>query len=225
MAILNFLLLAACSYKNTIDQSPLARKLSWFSYLASDDIRDKCGKTVVTQFRFVYNAMYLEQVRTYDLGPLNRNLSRIKINIMQKAELSLVEMDANKIDFFKPWRPIKTNTDIRTKDVELLIKSLESIDFFSQNERTTRLASKDFYWLVTACVNGVFSQKAYPWPKYKFEDLGFISLLKLWDFSNIRYNRPRKTDLFEIYGTKDEKEYLNNFNLILDKGTLLMGSP
>ena len=95
--ILNFLLLVACSYNNTENQSPLARKLSWFSYLASDDIRENCGKTVVNQFRFVYNAMYLEQVRTYDLGPIFGDFSRMKIR--QKAELSLLEIDTKTMDF------------------------------------------------------------------------------------------------------------------------------
>ena len=223
--ILNFLLLVACSYNNKEDQSPLARKLSWFSYLASNDIREKCGNTVVNQFRFVYNGMYLEQVRAYDLGPIHRDLARIKMKITQKVELSLLETDTKKMDFLKPWRPIKSNTDIRRTDVELLIKSLESVAFFSPNKSVTRLPSKDFYWLVTACVRGVFFQRAYLWPQYKFEDLGFISLLKSWDFSNIPYNLPRKTDLFDIYGTNDEKKYSNNFNFILDKGTLLIGSP
>jgi hypothetical protein len=225
LMILNFLLLVACSYNNKEDQSPLARKLSWFSYLASDDIRESCGKTVVNQFRFVYNAMYLEQVRTYDLEPIRGDLSRIKMKITQKAELSLLEIDTKKMDFLKPWRPIKSNTDIRKEDVELLTKSLESVNFFSPNESVTRLSSKDFYWLVTACVRGVFFQRAYLWPEYNFDDIGFISLLKSWDFSNIAYNPPRKTDLFNIYGTKDKEKYSNNFIVTLDKGTLLIGSP
>jgi hypothetical protein len=223
--LLNFLFLGACSYSNKEDQSPLARKLSWFSYLASNDIREKCGKTGVSQFRFVYNGMYLEQVRAYDLGPIHGDLARLKIKITQKADLSFLEMDTKKMDFLKPWKPIQSNTDIRKIDVELLIKSLERVAFLSPSKSVTRLPSKDFYWLVTACVRGVFSQRAYLWPQYKFEDLDFISLLKSWDFSSIPYNPTRKTDLFNIYGTKDEKKYSNNFNFILDKGTLLIGTP
>src|SRR5258708_8497990 len=60
------LALAGCSYPGGID-NPLVRKFEWFSYVAGDDIRSKCGPGSPPQYRLVYNANWDEQVRAYDL--------------------------------------------------------------------------------------------------------------------------------------------------------------
>jgi hypothetical protein len=49
-----------------VDQ-PIVRSLNWFSYVASDDIRAACRPGGRDRLRLVYNALWEEQVRTYEL--------------------------------------------------------------------------------------------------------------------------------------------------------------
>src|SRR5690606_21540976 len=46
---------------------PIVRSFNWFSYVAGDDIRARCGVDGRDRVRLVYNAIYSEQVRTYEL--------------------------------------------------------------------------------------------------------------------------------------------------------------
>src|SRR5690606_6468296 len=63
-AALCLIVLAACTYRGADD--PVSRKFSWFSYLNGDDIRRECVAGAADRYRFVYNGINVEQVRTYD---------------------------------------------------------------------------------------------------------------------------------------------------------------
>src|SRR5258708_39640919 len=60
------LALAGCTYSGGID-NPLVRKFEWFSYVAGDDIRSKCGPGSPPQYRLGLNPHWDEQVRASDL--------------------------------------------------------------------------------------------------------------------------------------------------------------
>ena len=46
---------------------PIVRSFHWFGYVGGDDIRQACGKDGRNRLRLVYNAIYDEQVRTYEV--------------------------------------------------------------------------------------------------------------------------------------------------------------
>src|SRR5262245_13125246 len=48
-------------------EQPIVRSFSWFNYVGGDDIRAACGKDGRNHLRLVYNAIYDEQVRTYEI--------------------------------------------------------------------------------------------------------------------------------------------------------------
>src|SRR5437762_456402 len=48
-------------------EQPIVRSFNWFSYVGGDDIRAACGKDGRDRLRLVYNAIYDEQVRTYEI--------------------------------------------------------------------------------------------------------------------------------------------------------------
>ena len=66
------IILSACSYKGGEDQ-PAIRKFTWFSYVKADDIRTECNNSTNPQYRFVYNGVYNEQVRTYDIYQVEKD--------------------------------------------------------------------------------------------------------------------------------------------------------
>jgi hypothetical protein len=58
--------LAGCGYTGGVGE-PMARKFTWFSYAAGDDIKAACTPDAPARYRLVYNANWNEQVRTYDM--------------------------------------------------------------------------------------------------------------------------------------------------------------
>ncbi len=48
-------------------EQPIVRSFHWFSYVGGDDIRAACGHDGRNRLRLIYNAIYDEQVRTYEI--------------------------------------------------------------------------------------------------------------------------------------------------------------
>ena len=59
------LLLSGCERLG--EDHPVTRKLTWFSHLGGRDIRNSCVTGAPDRYRFVYNGIYVEQVRSYDI--------------------------------------------------------------------------------------------------------------------------------------------------------------
>src|SRR5947209_6032738 len=47
---------------------PIVRSLNWFGFVAGDDIRAACTPGSRDRIRLVYNALWEEQVRTYEIN-------------------------------------------------------------------------------------------------------------------------------------------------------------
>ena len=73
--------LAACTaYPEQMDL-PGVQKLTWFAYLNGDDLRGSCQPGAPERYRFVYNADYNKQLRTYEVsdeGEAARVLARVQ---------------------------------------------------------------------------------------------------------------------------------------------------
>ena len=66
------------------EDQPVIRKFTWFSYIGADDIREKCKYSSNPQYRFVYNGVYNEQVRTYDIYQVEKDRYEIKLTSQKK---------------------------------------------------------------------------------------------------------------------------------------------
>src|SRR5687768_8929927 len=71
---------AACTAEPNGDgreiEAPIGRSFYWFRYIGGADIRDSCAAGSPDRTRIVYNAVWGEQVRIYDIvGP--RMTSRV----------------------------------------------------------------------------------------------------------------------------------------------------
>jgi hypothetical protein len=206
------IVLSACAYKGGSDH-PVIRKFTWFSYIAGDDIRQACTAKSGERFRFVYNAVYNEQVRTYDITPADEGRYQVRIRVTSEADLTWLNLERDNPDFFKPWRPKISTTNIAAADVAILRRTLQNARFFDSRPPAENISSISFYWVISACIGGKFSQNAYVWPSESFKKAQFGKLLSAWDFTDIPVNPPRKTTNFSIYGTNDETQYNNLFNL------------
>jgi hypothetical protein len=214
------IILSACSYQGGGDQ-PVIRKFTWFSYIEADDIRAKCKSSSNSQYRFVYNGVYNEQVRTYDIYQVEKGRYEIKINVTEEADVSSITLNLEDPDLFQPWNPRSSITNVSVKQINLLERTLKNVGFFVSSPPSGNLTSIDFYWVVSACTDQKFRQNAYIWPEEKFKNAAFPKLLSIWDFTDIPINPPRDTSNFSIYGTTETKNFRNHFNLKFGSDGLL----
>lgn len=214
--------LASCAdTKNVHD--PLLGRLSWFQYLAGADIKAACVADAPVRYRFIYNAVFDEQVRSYELArtaagaTLDTNVSGSGI---QLVEFRLGES----------WRPesIKRQaTATLDRDAYLaLIRQIEADGFGAAPEEGLRLPSYDFYWAVSACAGGRFHFNVWRNQTPGFEALRFPALLFAQDTTDIPPAKPYA----QTYAAHTDRVRANygrdmNFELVVRNGGLAGTTP
>src|SRR5262245_5338565 len=71
-------------YEPKVD-NPLTRSFYWFRYVPGTDIRERCTAGGLNHVRLVYNAIWNEQVRAYDVSLQGANganlVTRVLVNL------------------------------------------------------------------------------------------------------------------------------------------------
>lgn len=183
LAALLVIFAASCSYKGGMND-PVSRKFSWFSYINGDDIRKVCADLGTDRYRFVYNGIYQEQTRSYDVFFYAR-----KITMQIKGASDLKNFRIN--DLFSPWRGVNEELIVGDKELTLLKKSLKESAALHHDQRGLRLSSDEFYWTVAACVDGQFHFDAYLWGTDHWDNMVFDDLLFAWDITGVKPAKPR----------------------------------
>ncbi|MGB0684259.1 MAG: hypothetical protein ACPGOV_16260 [Magnetovibrionaceae bacterium] len=182
--------------------TPVGWKASWFSYLNGDDIRRSCSEQGPERYRLVYNAVYQEQVRAYDVISKSDGSATMRARIWGEADLTNITLSFRNFDPFEPWRHVESRTDLRAEDLDRLKRALAS-DSPRETDAGRRLTSDNFFWFVIACEAGTVRFDAFVWPDSGFDQLAFPKLVFGWDFSERAINQPRKTTDLELYGGSD----------------------
>lgn len=215
------LAVAGCTYQETAN--PLARKLSWFSYLNGDDVRAACRTGGPERWRFAYNGIYTEQIRTYDLTERPDGVFRLRVNVANKANLS--EFFVGKAeDLAAPWRGPVGEVLLGRDQRDLLARAADDSGLFDPAPKGLQLSSDDFYWIGVACRNGRVSFNAYRWPSDRFAKLNFPAILLAWDPTGVAVNPPRETTTLELHGETSPKVKFQ-FNLKVGDNGLVGVKP
>jgi len=181
-------LVSACASQGPTD-NPLMRKLSWFSYLEGGDIRAACGANAPDRYRLVYNGVYTEQVRTYDLGSDNR----LNVGVIETATVSQLNISSVG-GLLNPWRAKKAIRNLSEDEVTKITTALERDGAFGAPADGLRLSSKGFFWTIAACHQGAYHFTALVWPSPAWQSATFDEVVFDLDPSPIAVNPPRKTD-------------------------------
>lgn len=193
----------ACAY--TGGYNPIERKLTWFSYLDGDDLRERCRAGAPDAARFVYNAVDIEQIRTYDLQAEPRTGEhRLTARVIGEAKLSKLSLGSGE-GLMAPWQGEIRTTILGDTDLDVLWRALKQDDAFRPLEARLHLQSWQFYWLVAVCRDGAFAYKAYKWPSPAFQALSFPNLLFAWDMTGVPVNQPRQTSAKMVYGDRKSR--------------------
>ncbi len=216
---------AGCAYRGS--DNPIARKFSWFSYLNADDLRAACKPGATRRHRFVYNAIYSEQVRTYDLVA-DADGAGARMDVRVIGEANLLSLEIGRIsDLLNPWRGTVAAADLSAAHVVHLERALAESGAYAEAPAGMRLKSTDFFWVVAACTGGQFHFNAYRWPSPRFDGAAFADLLFAWDGTGVPVNRPRRTSDFQLYrgNDRDGDSTVQEFELMVGKGGLRGVSP
>lgn len=211
------LMIWGCAYRGRDDA--LSQRFTWFSYMNGDDIRAACVPGAIDRYRFVYNAVYTKQARTYDFRPNpNGDGWRLKARVLGPADLSSVSISPSAViedplDLLAPFAGRKSMLTLSGRDIDVLDERLAQSGFFQPAPKGLSLYSEDFFWIGVACVNGRLIFNAWKYPSAGFEALTFPPLLFSWDETGVAVNPPRRLTNFDIYGEASPKDEYVRFSL------------
>jgi hypothetical protein len=208
---------AGCAYSGRDDA--LSQRFTWFSYLNGDDIRAACVPGGADRFRFVYNGVYIQQARTYDIVPQTSGAGYlVRARVLGPSDLSNVSIDPaiileDPLELLAPFAGRKSSLTLSGRDIDVLVGSLTESGFFQPPPSGLYLRSEDFFWVGVACVGGRVVFNAWRWPSRRFDALTFPQLLLTWDQNGVPVNPPRNLAPFDIYGQTNPDGKFPQFTL------------
>jgi len=202
LALAGLIFVSACASEGPSD-NPIVRKFSWLSYLEGGDIRKACRQGAPNSYRLVYNGVYTEQVRMYDI----KDDGDLRVQILQPTDLKQIGINKPG-DLLSPWRGKTLWKQLSAKSVADVVTALERDGAFATPNVGLELSSKGFFWSVASCHEGQYHFNAWAWPSAEWDALGFDDAVFAVDPSPIPLNPPRKTETrrLGVVGYDDAKE-------------------
>lgn len=182
--------LVACTSTGPVD-NPVARNLTWFSYLNGDDIRARCPAGVRDRYRFVYNGTFNSQVRTYDLvQDTAGGGGTLTIHVGGRADLTqwLVLPDP-----FSPWAGQNSVRQVDAATFQGIVAALDASGFQAPAPNGAFLRSGDYYWVAVGCHQGQVKFQAWLNEGDRLAKLPFVPALLALDDTSVQMTRPQPT--------------------------------
>jgi hypothetical protein len=193
-------LLAGCTYRGTIDQ-PITIKLTWYSYLAGEDIRQTCVDSALPRYRLIYNGHYDEQIRSYEVVAKDDDGAHFTARVLGPMRAFAVIRDP--LDLQDPWRWTVSEARLGPEGFAAFVSVLEDSGLWRPFGATMNLLSTEFYWVASGCRDGQFVFNAWRFGTPRYGALAFPELLLGYDDTGIALNRPRPVDPADrMFGTR-----------------------
>ncbi len=183
------LLIAACTYRGGID-SPQTIKVTWFSYLNGDDIRQSCTEDSRYRARLVYNGRYNEQLRTYEITADRQGRALFVARAMGSNEVSNIFLG----DPLEIWGWRRSETRLSEDQFIALERAFQESEVYRWAPDGLRLESDLFYWVAITCRDGQVSFNAWQHPSDRYRQIAFRDKLLALDETGVRFNPPRTID-------------------------------
>lgn len=183
-------MLAACGAGDgSVASDPIRRAIGWYPFAGGEDLRTACRPGAPDRYRFVYNAVWEEQVRVYEIeAAADRQTAALRSTVIRGAPLILQSY------VLDPGSNAVAETRLSADRLAALAAALRSAGFEARPADGTRLQSNDFYWLVSACTGGVWHLNAWRRQDPGFARLAFDRVLFEADPTGIPVNPPRPID-------------------------------
>jgi hypothetical protein len=179
-------------------EQPVVRSVNWFGYVAADDIRAACQPGGRNRLRLVYNAIWDEQVRTYEIFLQPDGFAGMTVGVLADQGNVAQLLLTSPSDITNPWGMKKGQRLLDPAETRELLGLLEASSAFGPPRDGLRLPDNDFWWTVASCRNGVWGFQAYHYPTDGFANVKFAEKLFSWDSVKVAINRPRKLEPSEL---------------------------
>jgi hypothetical protein len=209
--VLVLLGLTGCA--NASLDNPIGRSLGWFNYLNGSDIRNACAERSGERYRLIYNAVWGEQVRAYDIAATPADIAAtLSVRVFFPEILNDIDLR----DPLNAYRGRNGVVPLSPADMAAFREALRASGFDAPTPRGLVLPSDGFYWVVAACRDGVFHYNAYAYPSERFAAIRFDRWLFDRDPTGVAVNLP---------GTSEPRESPTVFNMeVGDNGLIGVGS-
>jgi len=181
---------------------PIVRSFHWFDYVAAKDIRQECTPGGRSRLRLIYNALWEEQVRTYEVFLQPDGTAGLDMGVLTgqgTVTTGITNMLLSQpSDILGPWSMKRGQRLLNAAETRELLGLLEASRGFGPPPDGLRLPDNDFWWTVASCRNGVWGFQAYHYPTDGFANVKFSAKLFSWDNVPVPVNPPRKLEPAEL---------------------------
>jgi hypothetical protein len=221
LSVLFLLLLAGCTYRGQIDR-PVTLKLTWFSYVAGDDIRAACVPGGPDSYRLIYNGSYTEQLRTYEVVGDGAGGGDYIARVMRGSGLDLTRFSLDDPQAVANWNVSRAR--LTPDDMSVLRAALADSRAFEKDSSGLRMASEQFFWTSAVCRDGQFQFNAWLYPSDRYARLRFPAVLFGHDRTGVPVNPPRKVVSLNAGNPATRQgDVTLHFNLYVGDNGLLTG--
>ncbi|MZR31118.1 hypothetical protein [Sneathiella litorea] len=180
-------IVAACTADGGTN-NPVFRPFQWFSYVNGDDIRANCAPGRNARYRMIYNAIYDEQVRTYDITQITTSDSATQTTRAFRGGISV-----NWLLGAVSSGPAATHDSkvvISIKDLVAVEQALIKSGFEKPAIKGQILHSDEFYWVAMVCRDGNFKYYAWTDDNADIAKLPFREVLSKGDKTGVSFQEP-----------------------------------
>jgi len=185
--------LGACTTYRGEPANPVERSLTWFSYLAGDDIKAACKPGGPDRYRFVYNGIYQVQIRGYELTP---TASGADLTVRARGRSGRVD----RFSFdnpFGPWDMIGSRAALSNAAAAAIVDAYAAAVETSPSSAGQRFDSNAYYWIVASCSAGRFALHGFLDPKVDINELAFAKRLLAHDDSGVPFREAEFVEGFD----------------------------
>lgn len=186
------LILCACTSYTGTAQNPVERSLTWFSYVAGDDIRKACREGGRDHFRFVYNAVYEKQIRTYEVRGVEGGAQYMARARNESGQVSRFQLS----DPLGPWELSRADATLTNEQAAAIIDAFSMDAAGAPDPAGRQVASNEFYWIVSACNAGRFRVWLFDQYKVNLPGLAFVPELARYDETGIPFRAVEPVEGF-----------------------------
>jgi len=182
------LTVVACTSKGPVDNTFVMR-FQWLSYVEGQDIQELCEPGAPARVRLIYNAIFTEEVRTYDLTAVDQGSTLMATRRWTGSDAIVLRGGS----LAGSMEPQQGEVYVGPEDTRAIVAALDASGFYGPPPEGAVLRSDDYFWVGTACIDGVFMVQAYP--KDRFGQIQFAGLLAGFDPIKAPLPVPRPLDL------------------------------
>lgn len=197
------LLLGACAYQGPESRSNLVtQRATWFSYLASNDIRATCVAGAPERYRLVYNADFNRQVRAYDV------VREPGSWVLRQAIDRGVVFDGHLSGLSSLGAPRTAQTRLTDGEMAELTARLADAGAFGRPAVGLTLGAQDYYWLASGCHDGEFFLTGWRHPGTDIASLPFVPFIAAHDTTGVPFPPIRPGDRSCTRGLSDRDDVI-----------------